>query len=115
MSADIGAIPFDAPGAELSHWGRECTFDAFLRKYDLHDPALEDLALIVRGADTSMLELAPECAGLYALSIGLSEIYPIDYELLWHGLLMYDAMFAWCLKRRGRTSQWPPTDYSGRA
>jgi len=65
-----GAIPYDIPGVELTHDGELCSFDAFLKKYGLDDPALQQLAIIVRGADTSRLDLTPQSAGLYALSAG---------------------------------------------
>ncbi len=72
IAEQTGAIPYDIPGAELSHVGELCSFDAFLQKYHLTDPALQALAVIVRGADTSQLDLTPQSAGLYAISLGLS-------------------------------------------
>ncbi len=78
------AIPFDVEGVELSHDGPLCSFDALLRRYSLTDPALMSLALIVRGADTARLDLAPQCAGLLAISLGLSQLYSDDYEQLQH-------------------------------
>ncbi|MGH8106630.1 MAG: chromate resistance protein ChrB domain-containing protein, partial [Arenimonas sp.] len=89
-----GAIPFDIPGVELSHEGEFCSFDTFLKKYELKDPALKQLAEIVRGADTSRLDLTPQSAGLYALSLGLSKTFEDDHEMLQHGLVMYDALYA---------------------
>jgi len=68
MAEQIGAIPYDIPGVELTHVGELCSFDAFLNKYQLDDPTLSQLATIVRGADTSRLDLAPQSAGLYAIS-----------------------------------------------
>lgn len=94
--ATTGAVPFDVPGVELTHAGELCSFDAFLDKYALHDPSLQYLAAIVRGADTSHLDLTPESAGLYAISLGLSQTFPNDHEMLRHGLVMYDALYAWC-------------------
>src|SRR5205807_3177609 len=68
-----GATAYDIPGAEpFSHDGELCSFDAFLKVYGIQDPALETLAVIVRGADTARLELAPQSPGLLALSLGLS-------------------------------------------
>ena len=67
-----GAIPYDVPGVALTHVGEECSFDTFLNKYRLDQAALRDLAVIVRGADTDRLDLAPQCAGLLAISLGLS-------------------------------------------
>lgn len=92
-----GAIPYDVPGVALTHVGELCSFDAFLEKYQLRDPALQQLALIVRGADTARLELTPQSAGLYALSLGLSQNFSDDHEMLKHGMVMYDALYAWCL------------------
>jgi len=103
-----GAIPYDVPGVELTHAGELCSFDAFLVRYGLHDPALEQLAQIVRGADTSRLELTPQSAGLYALSLGLSRNFADDHEMLKHGLVMYDALYAWCRECQGETHNWPP-------
>lgn len=102
------AIPYDIPGAELSHVGELCSFDAFLQKYNLTDPALQMLAVIVRGADTSKLDLTPQSAGLYAISLGLSHCYMDDHEMLKHGLVMYDALYAWCRHCRGESHNWPP-------
>jgi len=108
MAAETGAIPYDIPGVELSHVGELCSFDAFLEKYELGDPALQHLAVIVRGADTSRLDLSPESAGLYALSLGLSKTFADDHEMLGHGLVMYDALYAWCRHCQGKTHTWPP-------
>ncbi|MDL1859626.1 chromate resistance protein [Betaproteobacteria bacterium PRO7] len=103
-----GAIPYDIPGVELSHVGERCSFDALLAKYRLDEPALQQLATIVRGADTSRLDLAPQCAGLYAISLGLSHVFADDHALLAHGLVMYDALYAWCRQGQGETHAWPP-------
>lgn len=103
-----GAVPYDIPGVEMSHVGERCSFDAFLAKYGLTDPALLQLAEIVRGADTSRLDLTPQSAGLYALSLGLSHHFPDDHEMLRHGLVMYDALYAWCRSCQRETHNWPP-------
>ena len=103
-----GAVPYDIPGVEMSHVGELCSFDAFLAKYQLDDPALQQLAVIVRGADTSRLDLSPQSAGLYALSLGLSQTFPDDHEMLRHGMVMYDALYAWCKSCRAETHNWPP-------
>jgi hypothetical protein len=95
----------------LSHVGELCSFDAFLAKYRLKEPALERLAVIVRGADTSRLDLAPQSAGLYAISLGLSANFADDHEMLRHGLVMYDALYVWCGKLQDETHRWPPADY----
>jgi hypothetical protein len=102
------AIPYDIPGVELTHDGELCSFDAFLKKYQLDDPALQRLALIVRGADTSRLALTPESAGLYAISLGLSHDFADDHEMLSHGMVMYDALYAWCKHCQSESHNWPP-------
>lgn len=107
-AAKTRAIPYDIPGVELSHDGELCSFDAFLKKYELSDPALERLAVIVRGADTSRLDLTPQSAGLYALSLGLSFNFEDDHEMLKHGMVMYDALYAWCKNCQAESHQWPP-------
>jgi hypothetical protein len=96
IAADTGAVPYDIPGVEMSHDGELCSFDAFIKKHELKDPALDQLAAIVRGADTSRLDLTPQSAGLYAISLGLSHTFADDHEMLKHGLVMYDALYAWC-------------------
>ena len=107
-AAQTGAVPYDIPGVEMSHVGEQCSFDAFLAKYGLADPALQQLAAIVRGADTSRLDLTPQSAGLYAISLGLSKNHADDHEMLRHGLVMYDALYAWCLSCQDETHRWPP-------
>lgn len=108
VAADTGATPYDVPGVEMSHVGELCSFDAFLAKHRLQEPALQQMAAIVRGADTSRLALTPQSAGLYAISLGLSRVFADDQEMLRHGLVMYDALYAWCREGRGETHNWPP-------
>jgi hypothetical protein len=103
-----GALPFDVPGVKLSHDGDLCSFDTFLKEYQLSDPVLARLAIIVRGADTARLDLAPQAAGLLALSLGLSRIFPDDQEMLSHGMVMYDALYAWCRDCQSEVHSWPP-------
>jgi hypothetical protein len=86
-----GAIPFDVEGVELSHVGPLCSFDAFLAKYNLTKPALQKLAVIVRGADTARLDIAPQAAGLLAISLGLSHLLRDDHEMLRQGFMVYDG------------------------
>jgi hypothetical protein len=112
IAKQTGAIPYDIPGVELTHVGELCSFDAFLKKYQLEDPALAQLATIVRGADTSRLDLAPQSAGLYAISLGLSATLTNDHEMLRYGLVMYDALYAWCRTLQNETHAWPPAGYS---
>jgi hypothetical protein len=92
-------VPYDVPGVQYGHVGDYCSFDAFLSKHALIEPALGRLAAIVRGADTSRLNLTPESVGLYAMSVGLSLLFEDDHEMLRHGMVMYDALYAWCRTR----------------
>lgn len=108
-AAETGAIPYDVEGVELSHDGPLCSFDALLSRYALGgDEALAQLAVIVRGADTAHLELAPQCAGLLAVSLGLSRLFADDHEQLRHGFVMYDALYAWLREARDETHSWNP-------
>ena len=105
------ATAYDIPDVEFSHEGDSCSFDAFLKFYRLKDPALDELALIVRGADTNRLDLAPQCAGLAAVSLGLSRLYEKDLEMLEHGMVMYDALYAWCKEGKSEVHTWNPALY----
>lgn len=106
VAAESGAIPFDVEGVQLSHVGPLCSFDAFLDQYGLVDPALAELARIVRGADTDRLDLTPQCAGLLAISLGLSRLFADDHEQLRHGIVMYDALYAWLREARDEKHDW---------
>lgn len=112
VAEETGAVPYDVPDVDLSHVGDLCSFDAFLSKYRLDDPALHQLASVVRGADTSRLDLTPQSAGLYAVSLGLSAIFPDDHEMLRHGLIVYDALYAWCRNCQGEAHNWPPAGWA---
>ena len=90
------AIPYDIPGATVTHRAERCSFDALIEDFALHDDALDRLALIVRGADTDRLDLAPQCAGLVATSLGLSKRFTNDHEMLAQALPVYDGLYAWC-------------------
>ena len=103
VAEETGAIPYDVPGVEHGHVGEQCSFDAFLRLHDLADPVLHDLAVIVRGADTGRPDLAPQCAGLLAISQGLSVMYRDDHEMLRQGMAVYDALYAWLRHARAET------------
>ena len=92
----LEATPYDIDGAEFAHEGERCSFDTILRIYDIEDAPLDRLARIVRGADTSRHDLSPECGGLYAISLGLSANYSDDHDMLAHGMVVYDALYAWC-------------------
>src|SRR4029079_3528572 len=82
VAGALGAIPYDVPNVELGHIGELCSFDAFLKKYELRLPALTRLAAIVRGADTHRLDLTPQSAGLHAISLGMSRVFADDHEML---------------------------------
>ena len=106
---ETGAIPYDVPGVELTHVGDGCSFDAFVAKYDLdRDPAIKTIAAIVRGADTDRHDLTPQSAGLLAISMGLRDLTPDDQEVLKHGFVIYDALYAWASQRQAETPNWPP-------
>ena len=108
LAKELNAIPFDIEGVELSHDGPLCTFDALLAKYHIDDPALHELAVIVRGADTARLDLAPQAAGLLAISLGLSYNFRDDSEQLRQGMVLYDALYSWCRYVRDETHTWNP-------
>lgn len=106
------ATPYDVPDVHFSHDGELCSFDAFLKTYRLAgDPALARLAVIVRGADTARLDLAPQAAGLLAVSLGLSRNFADDHEMLRHGMVLYDALYAWCKDGQEETHTWNPAAY----
>jgi AraC-like DNA-binding protein len=91
----LGAIPFDMPGVEYSHYGDQCTFDYILKKHRIKDQALQRIALIVRGADTDRHDFAPQAAGLEAIFSGLAYNSKNDDELLQLGLTIYDGLYSW--------------------
>ena len=93
------AIPYDVPGVELGHHGDHCSFDAFLDKYKLTDPALLELAPIVRGADTEARGLTPESAGLYAVATGFQAIARDDFDNMKLQFPVYDALYDYCRAR----------------
>ena len=105
------AIPYDVPDVHFSHEGELCSFDAFIRHYRLADPALRKLAVIVRGADTARLDLAPQAAGLAAVSLGLSRNFANDHEMLGHGMVLYDALYTWCKEGQEEIHTWNPQAY----
>ena len=109
VAKETGGTPYDIDGVEFTHEGERCSFDTILRIYDIKDTALDHLATIVRGADTSRHDLAPQCGGLFAISLGLSANFPDDHEMLMHGMVIYDALFTWCRRLQAETHNWPPT------
>ncbi|MES2582575.1 MAG: chromate resistance protein ChrB domain-containing protein [Pseudomonadota bacterium] len=108
----LNAMAFDIPGAPVSHVGDLCSFDALLQGFDIHDTALNLLATIVRGADTDRLDLAPQSAGLLAMSLGLSRLHAADdHSMLEAAMPLYDALYAWCRDRvaaQDETHNWKP-------
>ncbi len=96
FAARHGATPYAAPGAAHPQASERCGFDAFIAQHSLADPALQRLATIVRGADTDQHQLAPQCAGLLAISQGLAARFADDHECQAQGMAVYDALYAWC-------------------
>lgn len=107
-AAESRAIAYDVADAPFTHDGPHCSFDAFIRAYRLSDPALLQLAAIVRGADTGDMDLAPQSAGLAALSLGLSRLIGDDHAQLRQGMVMYDALYLWCREGRDEHHSWKP-------
>lgn len=106
VASETGATPYDVPGVEFTHVGEYCSFDAFIKKYDLQEVALKKLADIVRAADTNTLDRSPQAAGLLAISLGLSENFQDDQELLKEGIKIYDALYTWCLSLISEKHSW---------
>jgi rhodanese-related sulfurtransferase len=108
-AAEFGGIPFDIANVEISHEGERCSFDTLLKLFGLEsEPSLARLALIVRGADTARPDLAPEAAGLHAMSLGLSALAgDDDHRLLKQGFVIYDALFAWLRFAADERHNWP--------
>ena len=109
-AAREGAVAFDIPGAPLTHEGELCSFDAFIAAFELDDAGLRVLAPIVRGADTDRHDLAPEAAGLHALSLGLTLLFDGDQALLTQGLVIYDSLYAWASRARDQRHDWRPAE-----
>jgi rhodanese-related sulfurtransferase len=107
VAAKTDATPFDIEGVEFAHEGDRCSFDTLLRIYGIEDAPLDQLATIVRGADTSRHDLAPQCAGLFAISLGLSANFRDDHEMLAHGMVVYAALYTWCRSLQSETHNWP--------
>jgi hypothetical protein len=106
QAKSLNAIPYDIPGAEYSHEDERCTFDYIVKKHGLTDPAILQIAEIVRGADTNSFHLAQQAAGLWAISAGLSYNFKDDHEQLAIGLILYDALYSWAKYVREETHTW---------
>ena len=102
----MDAIPYDVPGTEYTHYGSECTFDYIVKKHEIRDQAVLQIAQIVRAADTHRFDLAAQAAGLWAISAGLSVNYNDDYEQLEIGMKLYDALYSWARFAKGEVHTW---------
>jgi rhodanese-related sulfurtransferase len=103
----LAAEPYDMADVTFSHRGTRCSFDAFLSEFDLHDPVLDEIANIVRSADTGELARSPQAPGLLAISLGLATNIADDIMLLEQTMSVYDALYAWCKSARNQTHAWP--------
>jgi hypothetical protein len=108
IAKEQAATPYDVPGVELTHEGPHCSFDAFIKKYNLTDPALIHLAEIVRAADTDTLENSVQAAGLLAITLGLSENIKDDHQMLEVGYVIYEALYSWCNSLVNERHSWHP-------
>ncbi len=105
---ELHAIPYDIPGAEYTHENERCTFDYIIRKHEITDDAIQQIAEIVRGADTDRFDLAPQAAGLWAISAGLSYNFNNDHEMLSIGMKIYDALYSWAKHVQEEKHTWNP-------
>ena len=105
---ELDAIPYDIPKVEYSHQGEFCTFETIIKKHNLTDPALHQIAVIVRGADTDRFDLAEQAAGLWAISAGLSYNIKDDQEMLKVGMKIYDALYSWAKNVSDERHTWNP-------
>ena len=120
-AARLNAVAYDIPGAPVSHEGAWCSFDVLLRAFEIEDAAVDRLARIVRGADTDHLALEPQCAGLLAMSLGLSRLHTDDHAMLEAAMPLYDALYAWCASEaravwqgtKPETHNWNPETMPG--
>ena len=108
VAREQDAIPYDVPGVELTHDGPLCSFDAFIKKYQLKDPALQIVSDIVRAADTDTLESSPQAPGLLAITLGLSANFQDDHRMLEQGMVIYDALYTWARSLTGERHGWHP-------
>jgi rhodanese-related sulfurtransferase len=107
VAEKFNATPFDVENTAWSHNDDKCTFDTMLEKFALKSDPLQKLATIVRGTDTNKHNLAPECAGLLAASVGLSRMYKDDLQQMEAGFMLYDALFRWARDGQNETHEWP--------
>lgn len=107
---ETGAIPYDVANVEFTHYSDQCTFDYFVKKYKIEDPAVHEIAKIVRAADTDRYDLASQAAGLWAITAGLSHNYSNDHELLDIGMVIYDALYSWAKYHKDEKHAQNPTE-----
>jgi len=105
---ELNTIPFAIPRAKDYHLEDDCTFDFIIKKHNITDNALLQLAVIIRGADTDHFEYAPQSAGLWAISAGLSHNYTSDHEMLAIGMKIYDALYSWAKFVQDERHTWNP-------
>ncbi len=102
----LQAVAYDIPGAPVTHQGEACSFETLLAAFDLRDASLSALARIVNAADTGRAQLAPQAAGLLAISLGMSQLYSDDHAMLEAMMPVYDALYSWCRHAQGETHNW---------
>lgn len=107
-AARLNAIPFDVAGVEYTHEGDRCTFDFIVKKHALTDAAVLRMAEIIRGADTDRFDLAPQAAGLWAITAGLSYNHRDDHDMLSIGMKVYDALYSWAKYVSDEKHTWLP-------
>ncbi|GHC67139.1 chromate resistance protein ChrB domain-containing protein [Neogemmobacter tilapiae] len=107
VAEKFDATPFDIEGVHFTHRGENCSFDALIDDFNLHDPALDRLALVIRAADTDRHDLAPQATGLLAISVGLSRQYRDDLAQLEAGMAVYDALYRWARDGFDEGHDWP--------
>jgi hypothetical protein len=109
-SKELNAIPFDLPDVEYTHYGDQCTFDYILKKHNLKDPALQQIATIIRGADTDRHDISSQSSGLWAISAGLAYNITNDLELLDRGMMIYDGLYSWAKYLQAEKHTQNPTE-----
>lgn len=109
-SKELNAIPFDLPNVEYTHYGDQCTFDYILKKHKIKDPALQQIATIIRGADTDRHDISSQSSGLWAISAGLAYNITNDLELLDRGMMIYDGLYSWARYLQAEKHTQNPTE-----
>ena len=113
VAEKFNATPFDVEDCFWTHRNDQCTFDTMVKEFGLNIEPLHKLAAIVRGADTDRHDLAPEAAGLLAVSLGLSRMYRDDLKQLKAGIGVYDAFYRWARDASDESHNWPATSAKG--